>query len=322
MSVLVHKGQPSQSEVHTDAMLDNISIAYIQSQDVFLFPKVFPIIPVGKQSDKYYTFTKNDWFRDEAQKRADSTESAGSGYGLSSDSYYADVWAFHKDVGAQTRANADTQIDLARGAVQFVTQRLLLRQELQWVSDYFTTGKWGTDLTPSTLWSDYTASDPVEDIETAKETILSTTGFLPNTLVLGYQVFRKLKNHPDFRDRIKYVSAQNITPQMIGSMLEIPNVYVAQSIKATNNEGETAGYAFAHGKHAWLGYVNPSPGLMMPSAGYTFAWTGVSSTPGSTIGIDSFEMRSIKSWRYEGEVAFDNKVVSSDLGYFFNGAVA
>src|SRR5512135_2606714 len=124
MSVLVRKGQPSQSEVHTDAMLDNISIAYIQSQDVFLFPKVFPIIPVGKQSDKYYTFTKNDWFRDEAQKRADSTESAGSGYGLSSDSYFCDVWAFHKDVGAQTRANADTQIDLARGAVQFVTQRL------------------------------------------------------------------------------------------------------------------------------------------------------------------------------------------------------
>jgi hypothetical protein len=323
MSVLVRKAQPSQGEVHTDAMLDNISIAYIQSQDAYLFPKVFPIVPVGKQSDKYYTFTKNDWFRDEAKKRADSTESAGSGYGLSSDNYFCDVWAFHKDVGAQTRANADAQIDLARGAVQFVTQRLLLRQELQWVTDYFSAGSgWGTTATPANLWSDYTASDPMEDIETAKETILSTTGFLPNTLVLGYQVMRKLKNHPDFRDRIKYTSAENITPALLGSLLEGPNVYVAKSIKATNFEGESAAYAFAHGKHAWLGYVNPTPGLMMPSAGYTFAWTGVSSTPGATIGIDQFEMKSIKSVRYEGEVAFDNKVVSADLGYFFNGAVA
>jgi len=320
--MLIRKAQPTVQDVHVDAMLTNISIAYMQSQDAFISSKVFPVVPVDKQSDKYYTFPKNDWFRDEAKKRADSTESAGGGYTLSSDSYFCDVWAFHKDVGSQTRANADQQINLERGAVQFVTQRLLIRQEIQWVTDFFTTSKWGTDLTPSNLWSNYATSDPLEDVETAKETILSTTGFMPNTMVMGYQVYRKLKNHPDIIDRIKYTTAENVTPALLARMFEIDNLYISKSIKATNNEGETAAYAFTHGKHALLCYVNPSPGLMQPSAGYTFAWTGVSGALGATVGVDSFEMRKIKAVRYEAEMAFDNKVVASDLGYFFNGAVA
>jgi uncharacterized membrane protein len=95
----VRKSQPTIQSAHVDAALTNLSIAYIQSQDVYIATKVFPIIPVDKQSDKYYIFNKNDWHRDEAKKRADNTESAGSGFTMSTDSYYADVWAFHKDVG-------------------------------------------------------------------------------------------------------------------------------------------------------------------------------------------------------------------------------
>lgn len=318
----VRKAQPAIQDVHVDAALTNLSIAYIQRQDVYIAAKVFPIIPVAKQSNKYYIFTKNDWFRDEARKRADNTESAGSGYNLSTDSYFADVWAFHKDVGAQLKANADAQVQTERGAVEFVTQRLLLRQEIQWVSDFFTTSVWGTDSTPTNLWSDFVNSDPIEDIETGKETILGNTGIMPNTLVLGYQVFRKLKNHPDIVDRMKYTSSENITAEILARMFEVERVLVAKAIKATNLEGETAAYSFAHGKHALLAYVAPNPGEMEPSAGYTMHWTGVSGGLGTGVAVDSFEIREKKTTRYEGEMAFDNKVTGSDLGYFFNGAVA
>jgi hypothetical protein len=61
---------------------------------------------------------------------------------------------------------------------------------------------------------------------------------------------------------------------------------------------------------------------MTPSAGYIFAWTGVSGGLGATIGTSQFRMESLKANRVEAEVAFDNKVVASDLGYFFASAVA
>ena len=75
--------QPSINQVHIDAILTNISVAYMQKSENFIADKVFPVVPVDKKSDKYFTYTKNDWFRDEAQRRADATESAGSGYSLS-----------------------------------------------------------------------------------------------------------------------------------------------------------------------------------------------------------------------------------------------
>jgi hypothetical protein len=319
---LVRKYQPTQQDVHVDQMLTNISVAYIQSQSVYISSQVFPVIPVGKQSDKYWTFPKNDWFRDEAKKRADSTESAGGGFTLSSDNYFCDVWAFHKDIGSQTKANADAGVQLERSTVEFVTQRLLLRQERLWVDKYFKTGVWGTDNGAVPKWSDYLNSDPMIDVENAKEAILSTTGFMPNTLVIGYSVFKALKNHPDIIDRIKYTTAENVTPALLARMFEVERLFISQAIYATNIEGETAGYAFTHGKNALLCHVAPSPSILTPSAGYTFAWTGVGGTLGSVVGVDAFDIRKTKSTRYEAEMAFDNKVVAADLGYFFNGVVA
>jgi hypothetical protein len=323
--------QPSINQVHIDAILTNISVAYMQMAENFIADKVFPVVPVDKKSDKYFTYTKNDWFRDEAQRRADATESAGSGYSLSTASYSADVWAFHKDVGDQTKANADAPLNPLREASEFVTQRLLLRREVQFVSDYITTGVWGKDYTgvagaPSTdefkQWSDYTNSDPIEDVEGGKAQILSTTGFEANTLVLGYDTFRKLRHHPDIVDRIKYTSSSVVTSDMLARMFEVDRVLVAKSIRATNNEGATGAYSFNVGKVAWLGHVAPNPGLLTPSAGYIFSWTGVSGGLGQTIGVSQIRMDSLKADRVEAEVAFDNKVVASDLGVYFNTAVA
>lgn len=314
--------QPTQNQVHVDAILTNISVAYMQKQENFIANKVFPIVPVDKQSDKYFSYTKNDWFRDEARLRADATESAGGGYNLTTSSYSADVWAFHKDIGDQTRANADAPINVDREAVEFVTSRLLLKMETEFVSNFFGTGVWGTDVTPANLWSDYTNSDPLNDVEDAKRAILATTGFEPNTLVLGYDVFKELKNHPDLVDRIKYTSSNVITTDMIARMFDVERVLVSKSVKATNNEGGTAAYDFTAGKNALLCYSAPSPGLLQPSAGYVMSWTGVSGGLGQTIGASRFRMESVKADRIEGEMAFDMKVVAADLGYFFAAVVA
>jgi len=323
--------QPHINSVHVDAILTNISIGYLQNQDNFIADKVFPVIPVDKKSDKYFVYNKNDWFRDEAQRRADATESAGGGFNLSTDTYSADVFAFHKDVGDQLLANADAPLNPLREAAEFVTRRLMLRRELQFVSDFFKTGVWATDVTgvsgspgsgETKQWSDYTASDPIDDIEEAKSDILGATGMEANTLVLGYETFRVLKNHPDLVDRIKYTSSQTITTDMLAAMFDIPRVLVAKAVQATNKEGIAQAYDFAFGKKAALYHVAPNPGLLTPSAGYTFSWTGVSGGLGQVIGTSQFRMESLKADRVEAEMAFDNKVTGADLGYFWETIVA
>jgi len=293
----------------------------------FVASKVFPIVPVEKQSDKYFIYTKNDWFRDEAQLRGDAQEAAGGGYNLSSTTYSADVYAIRKDVGDQVMANADAPLNPIGDAARWCAQKLLLRQELQWVTDSFSTSIWTTDVTGGsnfTVWSDQAGSDPLEDIEAGKEKILKTTGHEPNTLVLGYQVFRKLRQHPDLVDRIKYVanSLAGVSESDLAQAFHVDRVLVASAVKATNTEGQTGAFDFSHGKHALLCYVASSPGTLTPSAGYTFVWRGVSDGMGLDVGTKRYRIETLACNRVESQMAWDNKIVGADLGYFYSGAVS
>lgn len=314
--------QPRSNQVHVDSILTNLSVAYLQRPENFVATRVFPIVPVEKQSDKYFVYTKADWFRDEARVRPPSTESVGSGYNVSPATYNCDVFALHKDVPYQVRDNSDLPLNPYRDAAEFVTSRLMLRLEKQWTTDYFTTGVWDNSVTPANLWSNYLTSDPIGDIETGKLTILQNTGFMPNKLVLGYKVFSKLKNHPDIIDRIKYTSSQTVTPDMLARMFEVDEVLVCKAVMNNAVEGATGSFDFVQGKHALLTYSAPAPSLLAPSAGYIFMWRGVSQGLGQNVGISREPVPLKKADRVEGEMAFDDKVVATDLGYFFNTVIA
>lgn len=312
--------QPTAGDVHVNAPLTNISVAYVQDSRFFIADRAFPIVPVEQQSNLYYLFSKEDFLRDEAKVRAPSTESAGGGFNLTTATYSAVVEAFHKDIDDQTRANADSVLSLDSAATKFVTQKLLIRRERKWASKFFVTGVWGTDITPAILWS--AAGDPMADVEVGKMAILGATGFLPNRLIMGVQVFSALRNNQKVRDQFKYTSADSINEEMLARFLDIDEVLVMRSVYTSTIEGGAAPVTgFIGGKNALLAYAPPGPSLMEPSAGYTFAWSGYT---GAQAGwrIKRFRIEPITSDRIEGEVAYDMKVVAPALGYFFNGCVA
>jgi hypothetical protein len=322
--------QPGVSGVHTDAVLTNISVAFMQDQSKYIAQQVFPVVTVDKASNFFYKYDQEDWFRDEAEKRADATESKGSGYEVGKDSYSCDVFAFHKDVGDQLLANADAPLNPLREATQFVASRMLLRQERQFVADFLQTGVWSNEFTgvasgPTgnqfVKWSDYANSDPIQDVERFKESIAGKTGYDPNVLTLGKNVFTKLKNHPDIIDRIKYTSSENVTKDLLARLFEVDKVLVSTSMYATNKEGQTGAYGYNFGDGILLTHSASSPGLLTPSAGYTFAWTGVSDGAGLAIGTTQFRMDHLRAERIESQSAWDNKVIAADLGALASAVV-
>jgi hypothetical protein len=302
-------------------------VAYIQSTEDFIADKVFPIVNVDKQSDRYLVYTKNDWFRDEAQLRAPGTESAGNGYNIdNTPTYYAATWAYHKDVPWALRSNTDAGINLDRDATEFVTQRLLIRRERDFANKYFKTGVWANEFTGVTTvpgstefyqWDDYTHSNPLIDISVKRLTIKRTTGYRPNVLLIGEEVLEVLKQHPMVVDRYKYTNSSAITVDMLAKLFEIDRIVVGSAIYATNAEGATEAYSFIHGKNALLVYAAPRPSLMQPSGGYIFSWKGLTGNLGFSTGIDKFPIRRTKVDRVEGESAWDSKLVASDMGAFF-----
>ena len=66
--------QPSNSQVHVDRPLTNISIAYQQSATQFVAGRAAPTVSVAKKSDSYFQYNRADFYRDEMKKRAPATE--------------------------------------------------------------------------------------------------------------------------------------------------------------------------------------------------------------------------------------------------------
>ncbi len=321
---------PTITDVHVDAPLTNLSVGYMQTQDQFVADKVFPVVGVAKQSNKFFVYNKGDFFRADMEIRAPGTESAGGGYRLTTQSYAADVWALHKDIDNQTEANYDDPLDANRDATNYLSQQALIRKDKQWVAKYFATSIWTGDQTgvgaaPGAnqfLQWNVTNSTPFKDLRAQLYIVKARTGYFPNTLVLGAQVWQILADHPDLLSRIQYTETAIATPDLVARALGIDRVLIANGIETTSKEGQTDAFAFVAGKAALLVYAAPNPGLMEPSGGYTFTWTGLEGAGafGNTISVG--DMWWTKSRRVELEMAFDMNLVAADLGVFFTAAVA
>ena len=79
--------QPTLSDIHVDRALTDLSVRYTQSADMFIASKVFPQVRVPNRSDVYYVYDRSYWYKSDAQLRGPGTESAGSGYAVSTDSF-------------------------------------------------------------------------------------------------------------------------------------------------------------------------------------------------------------------------------------------
>lgn len=322
---------PTMQNAHIDRAMTNISVAYMQDASAFIADKVFPIVPVKRQSDVFYIYNKGDFMRDEAQVRGAATESAGGDYGVeASEPYYCRKHAFHKDVTPEERANYDQPLDADTDATDFVSQKMLIRREMEWATKFFKAGVWGREISGADTAGENKAvkwnletSNPIKDITDAGVQMAGETGYKPNTLVLSPVAFNALKNHFDILDRIKYTQKGIVTEDLLATLFGVDRVFVAWSVVNSAVKGAKENVGFIMGKHALLCYSNPRPALKKPSAGYIFAWTGLegSGAYGNRIVRLPMDMLGLGTERIEGEIAFDAKQICKDLGVFFNDIV-
>ena len=328
--------QPTGRDLYIDKMLSDISIAYLNEPSAYIADVVFPAVLVDQQSGKIAKYEKDDWFRDEAELRAPLSESAGGGYRIATPAtFFCDEWAFHKDISDEDLSNQEDPFDLEDDATQFVTERLRIRRERIWAEKYFKKTIWGKDLIGQTdapsvdeflVWDDAN-STPIEDISDAKSIIKQSTGIMPNTLVVAEKVHMSLKNHADIVDRFKYTQAGIITEQLLARVFEIDRYVVAAAIYAKNLEGVTADMQYILTKYdALLVYSAPRPSLRRPTGGYTIRWKRptIAGREGARLEatIRRFRLEKEGGVRIDGSVYEDLKLVSKDVGVYFENCIA
>ena len=328
------------SSVHVDAPLTNLTIAYLQDQNNFIADKVFPNVAVAKKTDKYYIYDRENFNRVDVQARAPRTKAPRVGLTVSTDTYSTDVYSLSTDFDFETLANEDAALNIRSAGAQMLTHQLLIDREKKWATSFFGTGIWGTNYagvasSPSSVqfiqWSDYTNSTPITDITTARRAMmLKSGGFKPNKMVVTRDVRDTLINHPDILARLNggatVTNTALVTDAKLAEIFEVSDFMILDAIENTAKEGLTESNAFIASKKAALYYAPASSGLMVPSAGYNFTWNELSNASGYGIDIRSYTGDFLRvegiAELLEVNMAYDLKLIGSDLGVFFTTALA
>lgn len=262
--------RPTARDVHVDSIMTGISIGY--HNNAYIAQEIFPIVPVEHQTDLYYTFDKESWYRNRSGPRAPGTVAPRADYGIATASYLCVNDAMAKEIPDEVRDNSDAPLRVDITATNFVTDALELALEIRVATLITACANWAAASNPGTGWS-VNNSDPWADIDTAVDAVVSTTGREPNVAVLGWPVWKSLRNHPDFLDRVKYTrSSGRIEVGDLRSWFGFDKVLIGRAIKNNAMEGQAASLAYVWGNTFWVGYVPAAPALEEPSSGYIFRW--------------------------------------------------
>jgi len=331
--------QPSSGQLHIDHLLTNMALMYSQKAENFVADKVFPLLPVNHKSDDYLIYEKGTFYRSgQMEPRAPGQEPQEAGYEVTIGSYSAKEWALQTTIDDTERANADNPVDVDIAATTFLQTQAMINRDTLWTNGYFKTGIWGNAdqagvaSAPSTnqfIQFDQSGATPIETLRGQALAVESTTGYRPNVAVFGPKAYEGFLLSPEVADRVKYTQmAQGYfgNPNAaIAAILGIEKILVARGVSNTAAEGQADSIGYiADSRSILLAYAAPAPSVKQPSAGYTFAWTGL--IPGAGSAAGGVIMRGRRELAHSDVLqirgAYDQRAVATDLGVFLSAAVS
>ena len=317
--------------IRTDRVLTRISVGYANPN--FVGDRLFPTVPVDDETGKYMVYDKNEsrTVYDDLRAPAANTREIPPMV-LARDAYRVEDHSLKEWVPVEVMGtNADPGVDAMGRATRRVTGTILLNREniiqtMARTTTNYATGHTVT-LSGTSQWSDYTNSNPVANLKTARDQVFFSTFFAPNIAILGYEVAAILEDHPKYLDRMKTTDlASNNSLDAVARLSGIPELIRAGTVYNTAAPGQGATYGYMWGKDVVLAYVPDSPGKDEPAYGYEFVWTFAEDTNPT----DKWFDKDRKAWAARTSRRYDLKFIAVDDvttgkatgGYLIKNAVA
>lgn len=315
--------------------LSNMSMAFFGDSSDYVATKIFPICPVGLSTGYYYIFNKGDLARDNVRRKPKYGKVDPAQFGHTDETYKCHVDQIIvgiDQIGALNyqRAGVPASIDPRRAKSRAITEQMLLHLDLEFAKHFFKTGVWNNEYegiasgtTPGASqfikFSDAN-SDPIKFFDERKREIRLNGRRTPNKLVLGYDTFNALKEHPDLLERVKYTGSTpnpaQVTTNVLAQLFGVDEVLVLDAVYNASEEGQADDMQFICEPDGFLlGYVTNTPQIDEPSAGYIFTWDMLGN--GNYLATDQFEGEGgTHSEFMEGLLSTDMKKTCDDLACY------
>ncbi len=285
----------------------------------FVAQLLFPRVSIPNRSMRVVKFGK-EAFRMLNTRRAPGADKKRIQYGYASDpvALLQDAVEGVVPVEHQEEAMSVPGIDLGSGAISMVLDVLDLGLEFDCANIARNAASYDANhklaLTTTDRWTD-PASDPLVDVNAAREAIRRSIGRYPNTLTLGPNAANALKAHPKVKEQFKYTSKDSITVEMLAAYLDLRRVVVGKAVYLPETASNDTMATDVWGDDAILAYV-PDAGdnFQVPAYGYTYELRGY-----PHVEAPYFE-RSNDSWIYPTKVERRPYLVGAEGGFLFQNA--
>lgn len=299
-----------------DPVLTNIALGYKQAN--FIAEKIFPQVFADKEGLRVPVFGKGSFVEYQTER---AVGAASNVITLDSPSFMPVVLEEHDlAAGVDYREQAESMYDERAKATRRVVNGVQLRQEIETAAllqnkSAYQSG-FSRDLAATQKWSDKN-SDPLADIETARETVRAGCGVRPSVLVVGASVLSALKRHEKLIGALGANERKSLlTVEQLKNLLELDDIIVGEAVSTPAANKATQDI---WGKFASL-IVRPNVASGgndegEPSFGYTFRRRGMPV-------VDRFEAVGGKVEYARYTDIRKAAVVGGACGFLFENAVA
>jgi hypothetical protein len=256
-------------------ILTMIANQFMADDSGFVANEVLPPFGSALQSAQYYMFKAAELAqRPNIVPRAPGTAYPRLKLAVSNDNYFCQDYGMEGPVADEDRAKYSSYFDLDTTMIRRLVDTQKINREQRVYN--LVTGGTVQGAGVAIKWND-AQSQPKTDTDAAREQIRAQIGLMPNTLVLTQPTVNALSVHPKVVDFFKYTVSGVVDVEALKKYFQIPNVVIARSINATNNEGQVYTAADIWGNNALLCFSQPGNDLSMPNFGRTFYWTAFTS---------------------------------------------
>ena len=299
--------------------LSNISVQY--KNDEYIFSKVLKDTNVINESDMYWVYNA-DYTLPETI-RANGAPANMVTWSASTSTYRVDEHALKDVVTERDRDNAETPLSIDRDTVEFLTDKILLRQEYEAQKLLFTTTTFSnnTTFTSGTSWKVATSTaNPIINVLSATGKILSSSGKRPNVMVMGWATLEALKNNSLVYNRIQYVERAIVTEEILQAVFDVQSIYVGTAVMDTSKEGvhTSTAQGFLWGDDCLLAYFAPSVGRKVVTAATNFRVK----KKGLPYRVKKWYDESIEGTYIEVQTMCKPKAVATSAAYLFKDCAA
>lgn len=301
---------PLIGSVHVSAALSNVAIKF--KNPALVADQVAPVIPVVKESDKYYVFQREE-LRNMNSLRAAGAEANEVDWDVTSATYSAEEYALRHLLPERIVANADAPIRPRITTTEKLTQWILLGYEKRVQAIAQNTANVGGNAAATAAWDAASGQDPEADVDAAKTAVRQNAGVNPNAIMMSDTSWKALRRwlksqstNLTYREWVEI----GIPPARIWDL----DLIVAGGVENTANEGQADSISDIWNDNVLVFYRTMTPAIDSLSFMYTFR-------------ARAFRTRTWRNEEREGEYiesSFiqDEKLVASAAGYLITNTIA